>query len=92
MEADDAREEVREEPGGVAQEGVLALDAARLLEEREGQDLRVREALEALVASRAVWVEEAVGVVHEAEEYGDEGPFRCVGPSGKVLVGHPGLL
>jgi hypothetical protein len=55
MEADDAREEVREEAGGVAQEeGVLALGAAQLLKEGEGYDHRVREALEALVASRAV--------------------------------------
>ena len=40
---------------------MLALHAPQLLEEGEGEDLRVREPLEALVASHALGVEEAVG-------------------------------
>jgi hypothetical protein len=54
-------EQVREESLSVAQEGALALDATELLEERERDDLRVREPLERLVAS-SVWVEQRVGV------------------------------
>ncbi len=46
---------MREEAGdAVAQEGaLLGLRAAKLLEEPEGQDLRIREPLERLVAPAA---------------------------------------
>jgi hypothetical protein len=49
---DQAREQASEEFFGVAQEGAARLDAPKLLEEREGEDLRIREALEGLVARR----------------------------------------
>lgn len=47
--ADHAGEEVGEKALGVAQERALTLRAAQLLEEGEGQDLRVRKSLEGLV-------------------------------------------
>jgi len=46
-----------------------SLDAPQLLQEREGDDLGVRESLEGLVAV-PLRVEEAVGVVYEAEQDG----------------------
>ena len=82
----DTGEKVREEPLSVAQEGALALHAPQLLEQREGDDLRVREPLYGLVAV-AFGVEEAVGVVHLAEQH-DERLFRSREPSGKVFSGH----
>jgi len=84
------REQVREEPLGVAQEGTLGLHAPKLLQEGKGYDLRVREPLERFVAP-PFWVEESVGVVDEAEEEG-EGLFRSGEPLGMVCVGHPLLL
>jgi hypothetical protein len=36
-------EQIREEPGSLAQERALALDAPQLLKEGEGYDLRIRE-------------------------------------------------
>jgi len=57
--------EVDEEPPGVAQEGVLALDAPKLLQERQRQDLRIRKLLERLEA-RGVGVEGGVGILDEA--------------------------
>jgi hypothetical protein len=65
-----SRKQVREEPLGIAQKRALALGAPQLLEERERDDLRVREALYGFVASSAVGVEIGVGVVDEAEEDG----------------------
>ena len=50
MELYDSREQVREKPGDLAQEGTLGLNTPKLLEEGEGDDLRVREPLERLVA------------------------------------------
>lgn len=74
-----AGEQVREEPLGLAQEGLLALHAPKLLEECDRNDLRVREALERGVAL-AARVEETVGLLYEAEE-NDDGLFsvrsRC---------------
>jgi len=59
----------------VPQERTFALHAPQLLEERQGDDLRVREALEGFVAS-STGVEMSVGgVVDEAEEDG-KGLFR----------------
>jgi hypothetical protein len=78
------REQVREEPLGIAQEGMLGLHAPQLLQEGEGDDLRVREPLERFVAPPA-WVEESVGVVDEAEQDG-EGLFRSGEPLGMVGV------
>jgi hypothetical protein len=59
-------EQLREEPSfaGIAQERALALHPSKLLEERERDDLRIRQPLEGLVAS-GVGVEESVGVVYE---------------------------
>ena len=69
-EADHAGEEVGEEVGGFAQEGTAGLHAPKLLERREGDDLRVREPLEGFVEP-AVRIEMAVGVVDLAEQDGD---------------------
>ena len=88
--ADHAREEVREETLGVAQERATGLDAPKLLEQGEGQNLGVREPLEGLVASGA-GIEEAVGVVGEAEQHGQR-LFRAGEAWGKVGVGHLLLL
>jgi hypothetical protein len=88
--ADHAGEEVGEEPLGVAQKRALALRAPQLLNKREGDDLRVREPLERLVAV-APGVEDAVGLVHEAEQH-DHGLF-CLGEAwGMVGLGHLSLL
>jgi len=58
-----------EEPLAIAQERAFALHAPQLLQESEGDDLGVREALYCLVALSAARVEEAVGVVYEAEKH-----------------------
>ena len=87
MKPNHPREQVREEPLRVAQERALALHAAKLLEEGEGQDLRVRELLERPVPV-PLRVEESVGVVHEAEQHG-RGPFQAGRRWGSVWVGHP---
>ncbi len=89
-EAEHPGEQVREEPLGVAQEGAFALDAAQLLEEGEGQDFGVREPFERSVAV-AFRIEEAVGVVDEAEQ-DDDRLFRPVEPWSKVSEGHLLLL
>ena len=85
-----SRKQVREEASRIPEERPLALDAPQLLEEREGQDLRVQELLEGFVAS-AARVETAIGVVYETEQHGD-----CVfqrGEGGSMLaLGHPGFL
>jgi hypothetical protein len=67
MEAEHPREEVGEEAGGLAQEGAFGLYPSELLEEREGEDLRVGELLEGPVAV-PVGVEDPVGVVDLAEQ------------------------
>jgi hypothetical protein len=82
--------QVREEPLCVPQEGAFALHAPQLLEECEGDDLRVRKALYGFVAS-SVGVEQCVSVVYEAEEDG-EGLFRVGEAWGMVGVGHLLLL
>jgi hypothetical protein len=83
-------EQVREEPLGVAQERALTFHPSKLLQEREGDDLRIRQAFEGLVASGAR-VEQAVGVVHEAEE-DSQGLFRLGEAWGMVGEGHLMLL
>jgi hypothetical protein len=83
-------EKVREEPLCIPQEGALALDAAQLLEERERDDLGIREALYGLLASGA-GVEEGVGIVDEAEEHA-QGLFRLGEAWGMVGLGHLSLL
>src|SRR5215210_8200212 len=72
----------------VAQERAFALHAPKLLQEGEGDDLGVREALYGLVASSAARVEEAVAVVYEAEKHGRghlpggaASGYACIGPS-----------
>jgi hypothetical protein len=45
-----ARQKVREEPLGIAQERALGVDAPQLLDEGQAQDLRVRELLKGLVS------------------------------------------
>jgi hypothetical protein len=67
-------EQVREEPLGVAQERAFAFHASQLLEEGEGDDFRVREALYGFVAA-GTGVEMSVSVVDEAKEH-REGLFR----------------
>jgi len=90
IEAHHPREQLREEPLGVAQEGTLALGAPKLLQEGEGKHLGVREPLERCVAV-APRVEDTVGVVHEAEQHG-HGLFQAGRPWGSVGVGHPRFL
>ena len=78
-------EQVGKEPLSVAQQRAFAFHAWQLLEEGEGDDFGVREALYGLVAAGA-GVEMGVSVVDEAEQDG-EGLFRVgeawgmVGPS-----------
>jgi hypothetical protein len=57
-------EQVRVEPLRIPQERAFALHTPQLLEQSEGEDLRVRKSLYGLVASRAVGVEQGVGVVY----------------------------
>src|SRR5215212_6729094 len=83
-------EQVRQKPLGVAQKGALGLHAPQLLQEGQGDDLRVREPLEPLVAP-PIGVEPRVGIVDEAEENG-KGLFRLGEPLGMVGAGHPLLL
>src|SRR5829696_5431217 len=90
MEAYDPGEQVREEPGGLAQEGAFGLHTSKLLEKSEGYDLRIRELLEGLVAS-PFGVEPVVDVVYVAEQYG-YGLFQEGQMWGKLGLGHPMLL
>jgi hypothetical protein len=79
-----------EEPLGVAQKGAFALGAPQLLEERQGDDLRVRELLERGVAL-PLRVEEGVSVIHDTEQDRD-GLFQR-GEGGSMLrLGHPRFL
>ncbi len=61
-------EQVREEPLRLWQERAFALPAPQLLEEGQGDDLRVRESLYGFVAPSAMGVKVGVSVVDEAEE------------------------
>ena len=79
---------MREEPLGILQERAFALYAPQLLEEGEGDDLRVREALYVLVASSAMRVEQHVGVAYEAEEHG-QSLFQVGERAGMLGLGHP---
>ena len=60
----------------------VALHPSELLEQVEGDDFRVQEALERSVAS-GVRVEQGVGIVHEAEEH-DHRLFQ-LGEGGDML-------
>jgi hypothetical protein len=90
VKAYDPGKEVREKPFGVSQERALGLDAAQLLEERQGQNFGVREPLYGLVAS-APRVEESVSIIGEAEKHG-HGLFRLGEAWGRVRTGHLLLL
>ena len=90
VKSHDAGEQMREEPLAVTQEGALALHAAQLLEERQGEDLGVRESLYGLVAL-CLRVEKGVGVVGEAEKHG-QSLFQVGKRVGMLGVGHPRFL
>jgi len=90
VEAHHAREQVREEPLRIPQERAFALHAPKLLEQGEGDDLRVREALYGLVAS-STGVERRVSVVDETEEHG-QGFFQSGERVGMLWSGHPRFL
>jgi hypothetical protein len=75
---------------GVAQERAFAFHAPKLLEEGEGDDFRVREALEGFVAA-GTGVQRSVSVVDEAKE-NREGLFRLEEAWGKVWLGYLSLL
>jgi hypothetical protein len=81
---------VGEEPLGVAQERAFAFHASQLLEEGEGDDFRVREALEGFLAA-GTGVEMSVSVVDEAEEALIV-LFRVGEAWGMVGLGHLSLL
>jgi hypothetical protein len=83
-------EQVGEEPLCVAQERAFAFHASQLLEKGEGDDFRVREALEGFVAA-GTGVEMGVSVVDEAKEH-CEGLFRLGEAWGMVGLGHLLLL
>jgi len=83
-------EQVGEEPLGVAQERAVAFYAPQLLEEGEGDDFRVREALYGFVAA-GTGVEMGVSVVDEAKQH-REGLFRLGEAWGMVELGHLFLL
>ena len=83
-------EQVREEALGVSEEGPLALHAPKLLEEGEGEDLRVRELLERPVAP-SVGVEPLVGLIDEAEKHGDR-LFQGRRRRGMLDLGHPRFI
>src|SRR5829696_2483201 len=72
-------------------EGAFALHAPQLLEQGEGEDLRVRKPLYGLVAPSAAGVEEAVGVVNEAEKHA-QSLFQVRERVGMLLSGHPRFL
>lgn len=94
MQSHYAREQVREEPRRVPEEGSLALQATQLLEESQRQHLRVRETLELERATgirAAGVVEEVVGIIDEAEQHG-KSLFQLSCRWGKVRVGHPRCL
>ena len=67
MKADGTREQVGEEPDGLAQEGAFGFYPSELLKEREGENLGVRELLEGGLVFCS-WVEMDVGVVDLAEQ------------------------
>jgi hypothetical protein len=86
--AHDPSEQVPEEPGTLAQEGAFGLYASELVEEREGEDLRIGELLEGGVARCSPWVEMGVGVVDLAEQDAISASSRRADPavcSGKAI-------
>ena len=91
MQSHYAGEQVTEESRRVPEERSLALQAAQLLEESQRQHLRVREAFERAIGIRAAGVEEAIGIIDEAEQHG-KSLFQVSCRWGKVRVGHPRYL
>src|ERR671938_1459687 len=83
-------EQVREEAGNLTQERTLGLHASKLLEESEGDDLRIRELLESLVEV-PFGIEVVVSVVYSAEQNG-QGLFQEDQLWGKLGLGHLKLL
>ncbi len=63
VKTDGSGEQVREKAGDLAQEGTLGFNTSKLLEEREGYDLRVSELLEGLVVT-SFGIEPVVSIVH----------------------------
>ena len=63
VKTDGCGEQVREKAGDLAQEGTLGFNTSKLLEEREGYDLRVSELLEGLVVT-SFGIEPVVSIVH----------------------------
>src|SRR5215210_2914058 len=90
MQPHHPRKQVRKESLGVAQERAFTLHTTQVLEERQGKHLRVGELLERVVAKPA-WIEEGVGVVYEAEQYGDC-LFQGVESGSMLRMGHPRFL
>ena len=90
MKADDSRKQVREKPGELAQEGAFGFYPSKLLKEREGEDLGVREMLERGVVSCS-WVEMGVSVIDLAEQDGYRF-FQQSEPCGMLGMGHLILL
>jgi hypothetical protein len=90
MQPHHSREQMREEPLGIPQERALRLHAPQL-QECQGDDLRVGEALYGFVASSAVGVEMSVSVVYETEEDA-QSLFRVDGAWGMVGLGYLLLL
>ncbi len=80
-----------EEAGGLAQEGAFGFHPSKLLEERQGEDLRVREPLEGSVAAAPARVERDIGVVDLAEQ-SDDRFFQECGRWGMLCLGHLVLL
>jgi hypothetical protein len=67
MEADGPREQVREQPGDLAQEGAFGFYPSELPKERKGEDFGIRELLEGGIVPS--WrVEVSVGVVVDLAE------------------------
>ena len=91
METHHPREQVSEEPLGVAQERAFAFHTPQLLEEGKRDDFRIRESLYCLVALSAVGIEQGIGVVYEAEEHG-QSFFQMSQRVGMLGVGHPRFL
>jgi hypothetical protein len=91
MQPHHSREQMREEPLGIPQERALRLHAPQLLQECQGDDLRVGEPLCGFVAASAVGVEMSISVVYEAEEDA-QSLFLVDEASGMVGLGHLLLL
>ena len=85
------REQLREEPLGIPQERAFALHAPKLLQEDEGDDLRVRKPPYRVLSSSAAGVEVAVDIIYEAEKHG-QSLFQVGERVGMLGSGHPRFL